>query len=158
MMNFHSKQKDSLSGTHSASYSTSDTMAAATVGEVAQCIWNELPARDDRGTVYHDHFTLLKAALSADVIRDGSVSLQPRLTSQIRLRRWISQGTAELQETSGAGSFSACFITADRLIQATLGLVQSINWAKEDTMILLSELKKKKKILLEPNKKWRNQR
>lgn len=72
---------------------------------VVCCDSNWLSGCDDRGIVLPWPFMLLKAALWADVISKGSTSLQSRLTSQTRLGRWISQGTAELQETNGAGSF-----------------------------------------------------
>lgn len=94
---------------------------------------------------------LLKAALWADLISRGTVSLQPRLTSQTRLRRWISHGTVELQETSGAGSFQPVSLQWTGWYRQLLlgkGWLQSTNCVMLDRMaimILFTGVKKKKK-------------
>lgn len=85
-------------------------------------------------------FMLLKAALWADVISGGSVSLQPRLTSQTRLRRLISQGTAELQETSGAGSFQPASLQRtgwSRQLRLRQGWLQSTNCVMQYRMTIM---------------------
>lgn len=86
---------------------------------------------------------LLKAALCADVISRGRVSLQLRLTSQTRLRRWISQGTAEMQETTGAGSFQPASLQWTGLSRQLLlrqGWLQSTNCVMQYRMTIMIQL------------------